>query len=106
MPTRSKLVYLTPAENDFEEIVKYHINEVGPASARKIYRTMKDTIDKLADFPLMGQTHPDPLLAADGYRKLVLTRTYVAIYKVIGNTVYIYRIVNGTTNYPRLLAQP
>lgn len=106
MPTRSKLVYLTPAANDFEEIVKYHIHEVGHVSARNVYRTMKETIDKLRDFPLMGQIHPDPLLAADGYRKLVLTRTYVAIYKITGNTVYIYRIVNGTTNYPRLLSQP
>jgi len=51
----------------------------------------------------MGQTHPDPILAANGYRKLVLTKTYVAVYKVIGDTVYIYAIVNGVTDYPRLL---
>ena len=37
------------------------------------------------------------------YRKLVLTKTYVAIYKLIGDTVYVYAIVNGTTDYPRLL---
>ena len=37
------------------------------------------------------------------YRKLVLTKTYVAIYKLIGGTVYVYAIVNGTTDYPRLL---
>lgn len=103
MPTKTKLVYLTPAMQDFESIVKYHITEVGTASARKIYRTMKDTIDKLRDFSLMGQTHPDPLLAADNYRKLVLTKTYVAVYKVINGTVYIYRIVNGATDYPKLL---
>ena len=105
MPTRAKLVYLTPAANDFEEIVKYHITSAGVASGRKIYDTMKTTIDRLWDFPLMGQTHPDPLLAAQGYRKLVLTKTYVAIYKVIDGTVYIYRIVNGRSNYPKLLEQ-
>ena len=103
MPTRTKLVYLTPAAEDFEEIVKYHITKVGISSARNIYDTMKTTINRLRDFPLMGQTHPDPLLAVQGYRKLVLTKTYVAIYKVIDSTVYIYRIVNGRTNYPRLL---
>lgn len=103
MPSASNLIYLAPAEKDFEEIVKYHILQVGTESARKIYSTMKDTIDRLQDFPLMGQTHPDPLLAADGYRKLVLTKTYVAIYKIIDNTVYIYRIVNGRTDYPKLL---
>ena len=34
---------------------------------------------------------------------MVLTRTYVAVYKVEDDTVYIYRIVNGATDYPRLL---
>ena len=51
----------------------------------------------------MGQTHPDPILAANGYRKLVLAKTYVAVYKVIGSTVYIYTIVKGAADYPRLL---
>ena len=64
---------------------------------------MESTIERLADYPLMGQTHPDPLLAAQGFRKLVLTDTYVAIYKVINDPVYLYRVVNGKTNYPRLL---
>jgi len=96
---------LTPASEDFEEIVKYHIASAGVASGRKIYGTMKTTINRLRDFPLMGQTHPDPLLAQQGYRKLVLTNTYVAIYKVIDGTIYIYRIVNGRTDYPRLLQQ-
>lgn len=103
MPTKSKLVYLPPAQHDFEEIVKYHITEAGTPYARKIYGTMKTAINRLRDFPLMGQTHPDPILAANGYRKLVLTKTYVAIYRLIGDTVYIYAIVNGTTDYPRLL---
>lgn len=103
MPTKSKLIYLKPAQSDFEEIVKYHILEVGTESARKTSATMETTINKLMDFPLMGQTHPDPILAANGFRKLLLTRTYVAIYKIIDDTVYIYRIVNGRTDYPRLL---
>ena len=103
MPTRNKLVYLAPASRDFEEIVKFHLNQVGVPSARKITATMETSINKLMDFPLMGQTHPDPLLAAQGFRKLVLTKPYVAVYKVLGDTVYIYRIVNGAMDYPSLL---
>lgn len=102
MPT-SKLVYLAPVAQDMEEIVKFHIANVGSAPARKIYAAMEDTINRLAEFPLLGQTHPDPVLTENGFRKLVLTKTYVAVYKVIGDTVYIYRIVNGRTDYPRLL---
>ena len=103
MPTKSKLVYLAPAAHDFEEIVKFHLTQVGVPSARNISATMENTINKLMDFPLMGQTHPDPLLAAQGFRKLVLTKTHVAVYKVLDGAVYIYRIVNGAMDYPSLL---
>lgn len=103
MPTRVKLEYLAPAVSDFEAIVKHHIMRVGIPSAKKIYTLMESTINRLEDFPLLGQIHPDPLLAAQGYRKLVLNQTYVAIYKIVENTVYIYRIVNGKTDYPKLL---
>ena len=100
---RYKLAYLTPAEQDLKEIVKFHLNRVGVQSARAIYQEIRKTILRLRDFPLLGQIHPDPLLAAENYRKLVLTDTYVAVYKVNGDTVYIYRVVNGATDYPRLL---
>ena len=97
MQQRAEIVYLRPALEDMEEIVKFHISEVGPASARKIYADMRRKLGLLAEFPLMGQTHPDPVLAQAGYRKLVLTRTYVAVYRVIDG------VVNGRTDYPRLL---
>lgn len=103
MPTKCDLVYLSPAASDFEEIVKYHITQVGAPSAKKVFSLMETTIRRLEDFPLLGQIHPDPLLASQGYRKLVLNKTYVAVYKIIGHTVYIYRIVNGKTDYPKLL---
>ena len=58
---------------------------------------------RLQDFPLLGPLHPDPELAALGYRKLVLTKTYVAVYRVIDDTVTVYRVVNGKTDYSKLL---
>ena len=104
MPARrNKLVYLAPAARDMEEIVKYHLTRVGAQSARGIYEQMKKEIGRLSRYPLLGQTHPDPLLAQEGFRKLVLTDTYVAVYKIIDDEVVIYRIVNGRTDYPRLL---
>ena len=104
MPARrNKLVYLAPAARDMEEIVKYHLTRVGTQSARGIYDQMKKEIGRLSRYPLLGQTHPDPLLAQEGFRKLVLTDTYAAVYKIIDDEVVIYRIVNGRTDYPRLL---
>lgn len=100
---RSKLVYLTPASEDIEEIVKYHIVQSGVQSGRKVYADMRTAFARLRDFPLMGQSHPDPLLADQGFRKLVLTPIYVATYKVEENIVVIYRVVNGRSDYPKLL---
>lgn len=98
-----KLAYLPPAETDILEIVEFHAGEVGPVSARKIYHSIREQIARLQDFPLLGPPHPDPELAALSYRKLALTKTYVAIYRVVADTVTIYRIVNGKTDYPKLL---
>lgn len=103
MPTKIKLVYLPEALGDLEEIVKFHIGRVGVASGRATYAAIREPIAKLSAFPLMGQTHPDPVLASHGFRKLVTKSPYVCIYKVFSDTVYIYRIVNGATDYPKLL---
>ncbi|RKJ77512.1 type II toxin-antitoxin system RelE/ParE family toxin [Butyricicoccus sp. 1XD8-22] len=103
MPTKSNPVYLIPASDDMEEIAKYHILHSGVQSGRAIYSRMKTKIVRLEDFPLMGQTHPDPLLAAMGFRKLVLTDTYVTIYKVVRDTIFIYRVVNVRSDYAKLL---
>ena len=73
---------------------------VCPASAEKITDCIPDTLAKLASFPYMGAQHPDPELARLEYRK-VICGDYVCVYKVIEN--HVYRIVNGKTDYPRLL---
>ena len=103
MTPKHKLVYLPEAEMDMISIVKFHAEKVGPNSAWEIYQIMREPIIRLQDFPLLGHVHPDPELALAGYRKLVLTHTYVAVYKIIDNAVTVYRIVNGATDYPKLL---
>ena len=103
MRTKHKLLYLSAAEADTVSIVKFHADKVGPTFAREIYETLRGEIGRLQAFPLIGQVHPDPELALLGYRKLVLNRTYVAVYKLFGGGVTVYRVVNGTTDYSKLL---
>ena len=50
----------------------------------------------------MGAQHPDLKLARLEYRK-VICGEYACVYKVIEDHVYVYRIVNGKTDDPRLL---
>ena len=39
---RYKLAYLHPAETDILGIVRFHAEQVGPASAREIYRSIQN----------------------------------------------------------------
>lgn len=103
MSTNYKLLYLSAAETDILSIVKFHADKVGPSSARKSYQAIQKEIGRLKEFPLMGQLHPDSELAPLGYRKLVINKTYVVIYRLIDDTVTVYRVLNGATDYPKLL---
>lgn len=98
-----RLEFLKAAWHDLNSIAEFYLNKVGAVSAEKIMNQIMDMIKILADHPYAGPLHPDFELAQREYRKLSLTKTYVAIYKAEGNTVYIYRIVNGVTDYPKLL---
>lgn len=88
---------------DVDKIADFHLEKVGAGYAQRITDKILDGVENLAEFPHMGPLHPDLELAALGYRKLVLTKIYVAVYRVIGDVVYVYRVVNGTTDYPKLL---
>ena len=101
MPDK-QLVILTPAWRDIDRISDLHLMLVGPKSAEEITDKLLDTIALLAEQPYMGALHPDPFLAGHQYRKLICGK-YVCIYKVIDQTVYVYRIVDGRTDYPKLL---
>lgn len=100
---KCRVELLDTAWRDIDAISDFYLEKVGVLSAQNITDTILDGVEGLAEFPYMGPIHPDPELAVQGYRKLVLTKTYVAVYRVIDDTVYVYRIVNGATDYPKLL---
>ena len=100
--TEHQIEFLPTAWQDLVKISDLHLQLVGPDSAERITDEILDAIEGLARFPYMGPLHPDPVLARMEYRKLVC-RKYIVIYRVIEATVYIYRIVSGITDYPKLL---
>ena len=91
---------LPVAWQDLNAIADYHLRMAGTASAEKITDRILDTLEKLEEFPLMGPLHSDEFLARMEYRK-VLCGDYVCVYKLIDETVFIYRIVHGATDYPK-----
>lgn len=94
------LQFLRDAVDDLDRIADYHLQMVGAASAERITNQILDTVEHLEKYPYLGSLHPDPVLASMEYRRIV-SGNYVCVYKVIDQTVVIYRIVNGVTDYPK-----
>jgi plasmid stabilization system protein ParE len=95
------LVILEPAQRELEEIAEIHLRLSGPNSARGLTDLIYDTLARLEPFPLSGHPLKDRELQAIGYR-YVIAGKYICIYRLIADTVYVYHIVHGTSNYPNL----
>ena len=97
-----KVEILLAAWQDIDKIADFHMKMVGAASAQRITDKILDTLERLGSFPYMGAQHSDPELARRDFRK-VICGDYVCVYKLIGSSVFVYRVVNGKTDYPKLL---
>jgi len=98
-----KLEILAPARSEMHEIARLHLELVGPVSARMITDKIKHSLENLTTHPHMGATFPDSELKREGYRKLICGN-YLYVYRLIGETVFVYHIIDGRTNYQRLLS--
>lgn len=96
-----KLVILEPAQRELEEIAKLHLNLVGPASARKITDLILDELARLEKFPMSGHIPQDKELRVGGYR-YVIAGKYICVYRVLAESVFVYHIAHGASNYPTL----
>lgn len=97
-----RLDILPPAQAELEEIARIHLALSGPKSARDITDKIYATMDQLTLFPLSGPTVRDEQLGAAGYR-YILAGKYLIFYRPFGDSVVIYHIAHGATDYPKLL---
>ena len=102
MDNRCKLDILPPAQAELEEIARVHMALSGPQSARNITDRIYDAMDQLTRFPLSGPPVRDDELSAAGYR-YILAGKYLMFYRLLGDTVVIYHIAHGASDYPKLL---
>jgi len=103
MEEKYKLELLFPAQRELEEIARMHMELVGPLSARKITNRIYSAMEKLKTFPELGVLCKDKQLAMAGYRMLICGN-HLCIYRQVGHTLFVYHIVDGRTDYPRLLS--
>lgn len=96
-----ELEILAPAWRELEEIADYYLLTVGSRSAQNITDKILGSLERLKKFPLSGVVIPDDELSVLGYR-MVISGKYLCIYRLIGDTVFVYHIVHGSRDYPKL----
>ncbi len=104
MNRRFKLELLLPAQRELEEIARIHMELAGSESARKITDHIYTALENLCVYPQLGSMLCDKRLQLEGYRMLICGK-YLCVYRQLGNTIYIYHIIDGRTDYPRLFSE-
>jgi addiction module RelE/StbE family toxin len=94
------VLFLQEALNDLEEIVLY-IAQDNRQAALRMHDNIVEKANDLKTFPKRGRLVPDKKMAAAGYRMLVI-KPYIAFYRIIDRSVFIYRVLHGAVNYPLL----
>ena len=103
MQKLNKLEILNPARDEILEIARLHTELVGPSSAGEITASIKNALGLLPAQPHMGMACREKHLARECYRMLICG-TYLCFYRLVGDTVFVYHIIDGRTNYSEILA--
>ncbi|MHB8126218.1 MAG: type II toxin-antitoxin system RelE/ParE family toxin [Desulfitobacteriaceae bacterium] len=82
--------------------IKAYIAEDNPEVAARMGITIYSKIEKLADFPEMGASLSSKINIKTDYRFLVCGVNLI-FYKIEGEFVSIYRILNGVRDYLSIL---
>ena len=96
-----KVEILPTAWEDLKFIEDWHLIQFGVETALKVSDQILDTIERLEHFPDSGSLTPDDWLNQLGYRMVICER-HVAIYKQVGQTVYVHHIADTQTDYTKL----
>lgn len=92
---------LPTAWEDLKRIEDWYAVQFDVETAIKVSDHILDVIERLEQFPDSGSMTPDPWLNEQGYR-MVICKKHVAIYREIGEIVYVYHIADTQTEYTKL----
>ncbi len=98
---RYKVEILPTAWEDLKQIEDYYFIQFDINTALSVTDNILNVIERLEDFPDSGSLTPDSWLNEMGYR-MVICEKHVAIYKKIGEAVYVYHIADTQTEYTKL----
>lgn len=92
---------LPSAWEDLKKIEDYYVVEFDAVTAIKVCNSILNALEKLEKFPESGSSTPDLWLNSMGYR-MVIIQKFVAIYRHIDDSIFIYHIANTQTDYTKL----
>ena len=87
--------------SDVSEIKSY-IAENNPPASEKVCSEIYSLIEKLSDYPELGVSLSSKINLKSDYRYLICGK-FLIFYKIEGEFVSIYRILNGQTDYLSIL---
>lgn len=99
MPYRVEI--LPTAWEDLKQIEDYYLIQFDVDTALKVSDNILNAVERLELFPESGSLIPDNWLNEMGDR-MVICEKHVAIYKKIGEVVYVYHIADTQTEYTKL----
>ena len=88
-----KIKYLAEAYRDLESI-EFYISQDNPEEGSKQVNRILDAVLRLQDFPYSGSTVPKAIMPLIEFRRIIVDN-YIIFYRVIGEEIYIYRILHG-----------
>ena len=102
---RFEVLLTGDAVRDLEEIFEYIAERDDPSKAGHVLDRIEDVLQSLATFPERG-SHPKELLQLGirDYRQTYF-KAYRVIYRVVGQRVYVYLIVDGRRDLQTILAR-
>ena len=99
MPYRVEI--LPTAWEALKQIEDYYLIQFDVDTALKVSDNILNAVERLELFPELGSLTTDNWLNEMGYRMLICEK-HVAIYKKIGEVVYVYHIADTQTEYTKL----
>lgn len=92
---------LPTAWEDLKRIEDRYLMQFGVETALKGSDSILDAIERLETYPESGSMPPDEWLNHRRYR-IVICKKHMAIYRQIGDKMYVYHIADIQTEYTKL----
>ena len=105
MDSTNKLYKVIVSERATDMLIRHvrFLAQVSPEAADKLRSEIIGASKSLQNLPERHLEFSDPLLPSNKYRKMIVSRQYLLVYQVKGETVYIDYILDCRQNYQWLL---